>query len=417
VSEPTQEARPAPVRLASLAWAATFGPGLLAMLADTDVGSVVTAAQSGARWGYALLLPQFLLIPVLYVAQELAARLGLATGRGAARLIEETYGAPLAWLASLALAASCFAALVTQIVGLVAVGQLLGAPRGETIAIVTLALLLMVWTNSYRSVERIAIGLGLFELAYLVVAWKSAPDLGQMLAEASARPPLDASFIYLVAANIGATVMPWTIFYQQSAVIDKGLKPSDIGKARLDTLVGAILCQIITAAILVTGAAGLRKSASGGISDVGEIAQALSLWLGPLVGRTVFALGLIGSAMSATIVICLALAWTLDDLVGESRGPLAQGEATRRLAASFSAVLIVGAGIVWLAPDMVGLAIGAAAVNALLLPLILFILLGLARKRLPTALRLGRIEGPTVAVLLIGTAVLAFVCGVIGFLS
>ncbi|HYC25695.1 MAG TPA: divalent metal cation transporter [Roseiarcus sp.] len=415
MSEPTQEARSALVRAAPLAWAAAFGPGLLAMLADTDVGSVVTAAQSGAEWGYRLLIPQFLLIPILYVAQELAARLGLATGRGPARLIAETFGAPLAWLAAFALAVSCFAALVTQIVGLVAVGLLLGAPRGATIAIVTFALLLMVWSNSYRSVERIAIGLGLFELAYLVVAWRSAPDWGQMLAEAAAPPPLKASFIYLVAANIGATVMPWTIFYQQSAVIDKGWRAPDIGKVRFDTLFGAILCQIITAAILVTGAAGLRGS--GGIGDVGDIARALSVWLGPFVGRTVFAMGLIGSALSATIVICLALGWTIGDLTGESRRQLAPGGATPRLAIPFSSVLIVGAAIVWLVPDMVGLAIGAAAVNALLLPLVLFILLGLARRALPPAQRMGPIEQAAVSALLAATAAIAFICGVVGFLS
>jgi len=416
VSEPSQRARSTPVRAVSLGWAAVFGPGLLVMLADTDVGSVVTAAQSGAKWGYRLLLVQFLLIPILYVAQELAARLGLATGRGSARLIEETYGAPLAWLASLALAVSCFAALVTQIVGLVAVGLLFGAPRSETIAVVTLVLLAMVWTNSYRSVERIAIGLGLFELAYLVVAWRSAPDWGQMFSEALAPPPLDASFMYLAAANIGATIMPWTVFYQQSAVIDKGLKASDIGKVRLDTFFGAVLCQIITAAILITGAAGLRGSA-GGIGSVGDIAQALSMWLGPFVGRTVFALALVGSAMSATIVICLALAWTIGEIGGESHRRTAPPSATRRLAALFSVVLLVGASIVWLAPDMVGLAIGAAVVNAFLLPLVLVILLALARKTLPPALRLGRIEAPLVGALLVGTSALALVCGVLGFFT
>lgn len=52
------------------------------MLADTDAGSVITAAQPGARWGYRMILPQLILVPVLYVVQEMTVRLGILTGRG-----------------------------------------------------------------------------------------------------------------------------------------------------------------------------------------------------------------------------------------------------------------------------------------------------------------------------------------------
>ena len=55
---------------------AVFGPGLVVMLADSDVGSVITAGQSGVQWGYRLLGLQFLLMPVLYIVQELTVRLG-----------------------------------------------------------------------------------------------------------------------------------------------------------------------------------------------------------------------------------------------------------------------------------------------------------------------------------------------------
>jgi Mn2+/Fe2+ NRAMP family transporter len=64
------------------------GPALhhVVMLADTDAGSIITAAQSGAQWGYRLLALQFLmLIPILYIVQELTVRLGAATGKGHAR--------------------------------------------------------------------------------------------------------------------------------------------------------------------------------------------------------------------------------------------------------------------------------------------------------------------------------------------
>src|SRR5690348_11861273 len=63
-------------------WLAMVGPGLMVMLADTDAGSIITAAQSGAQWGYSMILPQLLLIPILYVVQEMTVRLGIVTGKG-----------------------------------------------------------------------------------------------------------------------------------------------------------------------------------------------------------------------------------------------------------------------------------------------------------------------------------------------
>ena len=65
-----------------LFWLSILGPGLVVMLADTDAGSLITAAQSGAVWGYRLLALQFILMPILYIAQELTIRLGIATGMG-----------------------------------------------------------------------------------------------------------------------------------------------------------------------------------------------------------------------------------------------------------------------------------------------------------------------------------------------
>jgi Mn2+/Fe2+ NRAMP family transporter len=403
--------RSASARMAPLGVAAAFGPGLLVMLADTDVSSVVTAAQSGAQWGYRLLALQFLLIPALYVAQELAARLGVGTGRGCARLIAETYGAPPAWLSVAALGVSCFAALVTQIAGLADVGLLFGLPRGATTAAAVAFILAMVWTRSYQSVERVAIGLGLFELAFLVVAWRSAPDSGQMLAEMTAPPLANPSFLTLVAANIGACVMPWTLFYQQSAVVDKRLEARDLGRMRLDTLGGAVLCQVITAAILIAAAATLRHPETEGI---GGIARALTNSLGPLVGKTVFALGLSGSAMVATIVICLALAWTIGEMLGASA---ARPSEMPGFAPAFSCALALGGLVVAFYPDSIRLAIGAALINAVLLPLILLFLFGLARRRLVGALRMGSLESTIVGGLFLLAGGLSLACGVAGFLA
>src|ERR1700730_6124244 len=109
------------------------GPGIVVMLADTDAGSVITAAQSGARWGYRLLLLQFLIIPLLFVAQELTVRLALCTGKGYGELILKHCGRVLASLAIVTLFVSCFGALVTEMSGLAGVGELYGIAVWQTV--------------------------------------------------------------------------------------------------------------------------------------------------------------------------------------------------------------------------------------------------------------------------------------------
>src|SRR3954453_3372181 len=161
---------------------AVFGPGLVVMLADTDVGSVITAGQSGGQWGYRLLLLQLLLVPILYVVQELTVRLAIFTGRGHGELIRCTFGPFWAWFSAAGLGVATTGALLTEFSGVAAVGELYGLPRMVSLSIAAMGLLSVVITGSYRRVERVAIAVGLFELAFFFVAWAADPNLSEMLA-------------------------------------------------------------------------------------------------------------------------------------------------------------------------------------------------------------------------------------------
>ena len=124
------EAQSSNVRVASFARSiAIWGPGLLVMLADTDAGNVVTAAQAGAQWGYRLLPLVLLLIPMLYMVQELTVRLGLYTGRGHGELIRERFGVGWAYVSTLGLAAAVIGSLITEFTGVAGVGELFGLSR------------------------------------------------------------------------------------------------------------------------------------------------------------------------------------------------------------------------------------------------------------------------------------------------
>jgi NRAMP (natural resistance-associated macrophage protein)-like metal ion transporter len=202
------------------------------MLADTDAGNVVTAAQAGAQWGYRLLPLLLLLIPVLYMVQELTVRLGIHTGRGHAELICEHFGVGWAWLSVTSLVAATAGSLVTEFTGVAGIGELYGISRGVTLPVAAVVLLVVVASGCYRRVERTALAIGLFQLAFFAVAWSGRPSVAVLARHAVDLPIGNRDFMYLAAAVVGAVFNPWMIFYQQSAVAAKKLHSSDLAMAR-----------------------------------------------------------------------------------------------------------------------------------------------------------------------------------------
>jgi NRAMP (natural resistance-associated macrophage protein)-like metal ion transporter len=379
---------------------AVFGPGLVVMLADSDVGSLVTAGQSGAQWGYRLLPLQVLLIPLLYMMQELAVRLGIFTGRGHGELIREMFGACWAWLSALALAVATGGALLAEFSGVAGVGDLFGVPRAVTLPGAVLALLAVVATGSYRRVERVALVVGLFELSFLGVAFAARPDFSAVASDVASVPWRDPDFRLLVAANIGSVVMPWMIFYQQSAIADRRLRPEHFAAARWDTAAGAVVTQTVMAAVLIAAAATIgRARPDARLASVGDLSAALAPLLGWQAGRVVFALGVLGAALVAAIVASLGLAWGVGEVAGLRRSLERRPGRVPWFQAVFAASAIGIAMAVWAAPDLVALNLGVQTTNALLLPLVLGLLIQLSRRALPRTQRLrGWYLGLVVAV-------------------
>jgi len=357
-----------------------LGPGLVVMLADTDAGSVITAAQSGAQWGYRLLALQFVLIPILYIVQELTVRLGAATGKGHARLILERYGRLWAWFSTGTLILTCVGALLSEFSGLAGVGALFGVPAPATLTLVVAALLAMAFTRSYASVERIAIFVGAFELVFLVVAWLAHPSLSE-IAEGFASAPLgDSRYLYLASANIGAVIMPWMVFFQQASIVEKKLTPADIGAERFDTAVGAVVTQLIMAAALIATAATLGKAGGGqSLDTVQQISAAITPYLGQVGGSLLFALGMSGSALVATIVVTLAAARTLGEAMGVKHSLDYEVSEAPWFYGAYAAALIGGSLVVMSGVNLVSLSVGVQVMNALLLPIVLGFLFLLAR--------------------------------------
>jgi NRAMP (natural resistance-associated macrophage protein)-like metal ion transporter len=370
---------------------AVFGPGLVVMLADSDVGSVITAGQSGVQWGYRLLGLQFLLMPILYLVQELTVRLGIFTGRGHGELIRAVFGPFWAWLSVTALTIATLGALLCQFAGVAGIGELYGLPRIATLPVAAIGLLVVVITGSYRRVERAAIVIGLFELAFLFVAWAARPDAHQLLSGSLDIAWRDRDYLYLSAANIGSVVMPWMLFYQQSAIADKKLGAEHYTLARCDTAIGAVVSQLVMAAVLIACAATLGGRGDLALQSVGAMSEALTPFLGVVPGRFVFSAGVIGAAMVAAIVCSLGFAWGLGEVSGYRHSLEQHPLRVRWFYVAYLLLLTAAAIIVALWPNLVALNIGVQVMNALMLPALLAMLVALALKALPQA---NRPRGP-----------------------
>ncbi|MHB1872810.1 MAG: NRAMP family divalent metal transporter [Steroidobacteraceae bacterium] len=377
-----------PPRRALAQFLAVLGPGLVVMLADTDVGSVITAAQSGAQWGYRLLALQFVLIPILYIVQELTVRLGIFTGKGHGELIRERFGAFWAYVSVAGLSVATAGALLTEFSGVAGISDLYGVPRLAGVALAAAILLVVVWTGSYGRVERVALAMGGFELAFFGIAWVSHPEAGALLRGIADVPFHDHGYMTLAAANIGAVIMPWMVFYQQSAIADKGLRPEEYRAARWDTAIGAVVTQLIMAAVLVAAAATLgRLNPNAKLDTVQQLSGAITPYLGEAWGRLVFSIGILGAGMVAAIVASLAGAWGWGEVTGFRHSLAHHPDEAPWFYGIYTTIIVAGAVIVVLVPDLVTLDIAVEVMNALLLPLVLGFLVALAATALPAGHR------------------------------
>jgi Mn2+/Fe2+ NRAMP family transporter len=402
-----------------------WGPGLLVMLSDTDAGNIVAAAQAGAQWNFRLLPLVLALIPALYLVQELAARLGLFTGEGFGELVRARYGKSVALTALGGLALATFGTLVTEFTGVAGIGELYGLSREATLPAAALVLLAVAAAGAWRRAELVALGAGLFECAFLVVAWKVRPHPVAMLRDFLHAPPGDAkslaNFLFLGAGLVGSAFSPWMVFYQQAATARRGLRTDDFAAVHADTAIGAVVTQVLTGAVLVAAAGALY--AGDGVrvlNSIGEIGAALSGALGPDKALLFFSLGVLGASFAAAVVASLALSWGVSEIVSARRGEEGSGPSGLSGQMRFLGLYVVGiaaaGALVLFARDLVWLNIAAQVGNALMFPLVVGLLIALTARVLAPPLRLRGIRLALMIVLAVSVGLFGLVGAVAAFL-
>ena len=297
---------------------AIIGPGLIVMAGDNDAGAFATYGQAGQNYGTALLWTLALLIPVLYVNQEMVLRLGAVTGVGHARLIFERFGRFWGAFSVIDLFLLNALTIVTEFIGISLALDYLGLNKVAGVVLAAGLIMGAVSTGDFRRFERFSMILVFGSLLLLPIYFLAHPPLAQV-ARDFVVPQIPATgklsdMMLLIIGLVGTTVAPWQLFFQQSYVIDKRITPRFIRYERLDLWLGIGLVIVGAVAIIAfTAATFAGQPEFGNFTDAGGIAAGLGKYVGKAAG-VMFAIALIDAAMIGAAAVSLSTAYAIGDV-------------------------------------------------------------------------------------------------------
>ena len=301
---------------------ALIGPGVLVMVADNDAGGVITYAQTGSIFGIGFFIPlMVLMIPTAYFVQEMTVRLAAVTRRGHAEMIWRRYGS--FWgafsLADLLIANSL--TMVTEFIGISFGMSVFGVSHIVAVAVGILFVLTVTLTLRYHRWERASLIIALFNLVFIPLVLFAHPNWSTV-ASAFATWHVDGGitqlFLYVLLANLGTTIAPWMLFFQQSSEVDRGTVPEDIGAGRRDTLIGACVMSAVAISImiffgtLVFNGAQVTSATSTAPYNIAAILSTVSHKVG-LLPTKLFALGLIDAGLISAIALTASTSWAVGE--------------------------------------------------------------------------------------------------------
>ena len=343
-------------RLATLL--AIIGPGIIVMVGDNDAGAFATYTQAGQNYGTSLLWTLLLLVPVLYVNQEMVLRLGAVTGVGHARLILERFGRFWGAFSVIDLFILNGLTIVTEFIGISLALDYLGVSKILGVVVAAVLTMVAATTGDFRRFERFALMLclGSLMLVPIVLAVHVAP--GQIAHDLFV-PNLPegrlSDILLLIIGIVGTTVAPWQLFFQQSYVIDKRITPHFMGYEKADLWLGIVVVMIGAIAMIVFCAATFAgRPEFGNFTDAGGVASALSRYVSPTMG-VLFAIALIDAAIIGASAVSLATAYAVSDVLRMKHSLHRKASDARGFYLLYGGVILVAAGIVLLPHAPLGL--------------------------------------------------------------
>lgn len=328
-----------------------IGPGILVMLGENDGPSMLSYAATGAKFGVGFFLPFVVLtFAMALVVQEMTVRLGAATHRGHAELIFERFGPFWGWFSLIDLGLGNFLTLITEFIAVRAGLGYFGVPPWAAILIALSILFAALLSHRYWTWERATLAAAAFNLIFIPVALMTHPHwsaVGHAFLLWKPAPHLNQDTLLIVLSDIGATVTPWMLFFQQSATVDKGLTTKDIHFGRLDTFFGATLAAAAALGAILATAPLFAHQMSADNFQAAQFAQALQPIIGHF-GAALFALGMVEAGIVASITISTSSAYAFGEVARRPHSlnlPVNQGKSFYSvlclLAAGAAAIVLI----------------------------------------------------------------------------
>lgn len=289
-----------------------FGPAWLVMIADVDVASIIEGLEAGAAWGYRMVFIMLILTFPLFFIQDAAGMLGTVGGMGLGEAIRKRFGARTSLMASVPMAVSDFLEYVVEYAGMAVGLYLLGIPVAIGLLAIFLIHFMVIYSRHYKETEEI-----LLPISFILVAAIAAttiifkPDIAKVvnLGLNPLQPYSNSSFDYMMAASIGAVIMPWMLFFHSGADSRKKLNTSDLKNERIETLVGAVVSEVLMAIVVIDG-----SFIRGNMYDISVIANTIAL--AGRYARLVLGIGFLASGFLALVVISMGSAWGVLEAIG-----------------------------------------------------------------------------------------------------
>jgi NRAMP (natural resistance-associated macrophage protein)-like metal ion transporter len=362
-----------------------LGPGFITANVDNDAGGIYTYSSAGAKFGYALLWTMIPMAIALAIAQEIAARTGVVTGKGLSELIREEYGLRITFVVMVALIVCNLGDVISEFVGVASSMQLFGVSKFVSVPIAALLVWFVVVFGDYKTLEKIFLFLSFLYIAYIITGLLAKPhwlEISRNLIQVpSVRQLREPGYLYFAVGIIGATIAPWQQFYLQSSIVEKGSSAKDLKYSQIDAVCGSVFSVVVAAFIVIVCAATLFIHGGTEIRDAADAAQSLR----PLGGQytfILFSVGLLNASLFAASILPLSTAYTVSQALGFESGLNRRFKDAPVFYWLYTAILAMGA-ITTLVPGfpLIKMAVLSQVLNGILLPFILVFMLLLVNKR------------------------------------
>lgn len=361
-----------------------LGPGFITANVDNDAGGIYTYASTGAQFGYSIL---WTIIPVaiaLTFAQEIAARMGVISGKGLSELIREHYGLRITFFVLAGLVTCNLFDVISEFAGVATSMQLFSVNKFISVPIAAVLVWSLVVFGDYKKLEKVFLVLSFLYIAYIITAFLAKPDWAevgrQVVRLPSWREFKNSEYLYAAAGIIGATIAPWQQFYLQASVAEKASGKSGLKYMQADAIVGSIFSVFIAGFIIVACSATLFLHGQFRVSDAADAAQSLKP-LGGDYAFILFAVGLLNASLFAASILPLSTAYTVCEAMGFESGLNKKITEAKAFYGLYTA-LVAGGALTILFPQLnpVRMAVFSQVLNGVLLPVVLVFVLQLVSK-------------------------------------